>query len=82
ALTTAGEALRVTGIATTLDLARRAIAEQRKLADLAAELAGEPVALDAVRLLLPIDHADPAQVLVAGTGLTHLGSAEGRDKMH
>ena len=25
---------------------------------------------------------DPAHLLVSGTGLTHLGSAEGRDKMH
>jgi hypothetical protein len=34
------------------------------------------------RLLPPIDHADPAHLLMTGTGLTHLGSAEGRDKMH
>jgi hypothetical protein len=35
-----------------------------------------------VRLLAPVDHEDPAHLLVTGTGLTHLGSAEGRDKMH
>ena len=35
-----------------------------------------------VNLLCPIDHPDPAHLLVSGTGLTHLGSAEGRDKMH
>jgi hypothetical protein len=40
------------------------------------------VDLSAVRLLPPIDHPDPAHLLVSGTGLTHLGSAEGRDKMH
>ncbi|MEJ0060410.1 MAG: hypothetical protein WDM79_12925 [Terricaulis sp.] len=34
------------------------------------------------RLLSPIDHPDPAHLFVTGTGLTHLGSAEGRDKMH
>jgi len=34
------------------------------------------------RVLSPLDHPDPAHVMVAGTGLTHLGSAEGRDKMH
>ena len=34
------------------------------------------------RVLPPVDHPDAAHVLVAGTGLTHLGSAEGRDKMH
>src|SRR6202044_3350800 len=48
--------------------------------------AGKPVdlarALKERRVLSPIDHKDPAHVLVTGTGLTHLGSAEGRDKMH
>ncbi len=33
-------------------------------------------------MLAPIDHRDPAHLLVTGTGLSHLGSAEGRDKMH
>ncbi len=39
-------------------------------------------ALAAGRLLSPVDHADPAHIVLSGTGLTHLGSAEGRDKMH
>ncbi|RZJ92603.1 MAG: FAH family protein, partial [Brevundimonas sp.] len=39
-------------------------------------------ALEAGRLLAPIDHDEPARVTLSGTGLTHLGSAEGRDKMH
>ncbi|WP_448664213.1 AraD1 family protein [Sphingomonas sp. CJ20] len=43
--------------------------------DLEAELA-------AGTLIAPIDHADPAHLILTGTGLTHLGSAEGRDKMH
>lgn len=34
------------------------------------------------RLLAPIDHPDSAHLYMTGTGLTHLGSAEGRDKMH
>ncbi|WP_129642059.1 AraD1 family protein [Peristeroidobacter agariperforans] len=34
------------------------------------------------RLLAPIDHPDVAHLYLTGTGLTHLGSAEGRDKMH
>jgi len=58
--------------------------------DLAAAVAacgcGDPVdpatELSAGRLLSPIDHADPAHLIMTGTGLTHLGSAEGRDKMH
>lgn len=33
-------------------------------------------------LLPPIDHEDPAHLWMTGTGLTHLGSAEGRDRMH
>lgn len=34
------------------------------------------------RMLPPIDHPDPAHLLVTGTGLTHLGSASTRDAMH
>lgn len=34
------------------------------------------------RLLPPIDHPDPAHVVISGTGLTHLGSADARDQMH
>lgn len=33
-------------------------------------------------VLAPIDHPDAAHCLVSGTGLTHLGSASARDKMH
>lgn len=38
--------------------------------------------LDTGRVLPPLDHQDPAHCLVSGTGLTHLGSASTRDKMH
>ena len=31
------------------------------------------------RMLAPIDHPDDAHVFLTGTGLTHLGSAAGRD---
>lgn len=34
------------------------------------------------RLLVPIDHPEPARCLVSGTGLTHYGSAVNRDRMH
>ena len=77
-----GTARRLAGVATTLDLAHRAIARGCRLGDLAEELSRAVIDLAAVHLLAPIDHADPAHVLVAGTGLTHLGSAEGRDTMH
>jgi len=79
-----GRAARVADFETTRDLALAAIAQGAKLADLI--VASEPVDVRAAeaegRLLAPIDHADPAHLLVTGTGLTHLGSAEGRDKMH
>lgn len=73
----------VPGAATTLDLAQAAIAAGRTLAaEAASRGAGPALDLAAVTLLAAIDHPDPAHLLVAGTGLTHLGSAEGRDKMH
>jgi hypothetical protein len=77
-----GSARALGGVRGTLELARRALAERVGLAELAGRLAGEAVDLSQVRLLAPVDHEDPAHLLVTGTGLTHLGSAEGRDKMH
>jgi hypothetical protein len=82
AVDTGGSARRLREVASTLELARRALHDERSLIDLAEGLAGEPVDLASVRLLPPIDHDDPAHLLVSGTGLTHLGSAEGRDSMH
>lgn len=75
-------ARRVSGATTILALAEEAIATGVSLADLAGARLGEKIDLAGVTLLCPIDHADPAHLLVSGTGLTHLGSAEGRDKMH
>lgn len=34
------------------------------------------------RILPPLDHPDPAHMLITGTGLTHLGSADARNQMH
>ncbi|MDF8332780.1 AraD1 family protein [Novosphingobium cyanobacteriorum] len=75
------------GVSRTTELARRAIAAGTTLAQEARACpAGAPVNLAAEfaagRFLVPIDHEDPAHLLMTGTGLTHLGSAEGRDKMH
>lgn len=39
-------------------------------------------ALKERRVLVPLDHEDPAHCLITGTGLTHLGSASARDAMH
>ena len=75
-------ARRVSGATTTLALANEAMAAGVSLAQLCGARLGEAIDLKSVTLLCPIDHADPAHLLVSGTGLTHLGSAEGRDKMH
>lgn len=74
-------------VASTYALAARAIEQGMSLADVAAACAtDEAVDLTAAeaqgRLLPPIEHDDPAHLHMTGTGLTHLGSAEGRDKMH
>ncbi|HEY1886672.1 MAG TPA: AraD1 family protein [Roseiarcus sp.] len=87
AVTARGESRLVKGARTMLDLARQAIAEGVPLRKLIADRGvGKPVdlarALKERRVLSPVDHKDPAHVIVTGTGLTHLGSAEGRDKMH
>ena len=84
---TADAANIVTGVDSVRALAARAIADGTDLAgaiaahglcaaiDIAEELA-------AGRIVSPIDHDDAAHLIMTGTGLTHLGSAEGRDKMH
>ena len=87
ALATGAEARLIDGVATIRELAFMAIADARALGDLARELAtGDSVnlvdQLAAGNVLPAIDHDDSARILLTGTGLTHLGSAEGRDKMH
>jgi hypothetical protein len=83
ALSADGVAHSVPGVTSVVALARQALAAGHSLVEaVAAAGAGEPVDLSAVELLAPIDHEDMAHLLMTGTGLTHLGSAEGRDKMH
>ena len=81
------EAHEVEGVATTRELALACIeAGQGLAAHLQARRPGPAVDLAAAlaegRVLPPIDHPDPAHLLVTGTGLTHLGSAATRDAMH
>ena len=79
---------RVADATSTYALAWDAIVSGRGLAELVAEhLTPARVDLDRLerdgRLLPPLHHpSDPAHMMVTGTGLSHLGSAEGRDKMH
>ena len=87
AVNDAGLARRVDGADTLLDLANAALKASATLAEAAQSRPwGEEIdivaALAEDRVLAPIDHADPAHLILTGTGLTHLGSAEGRDKMH
>lgn len=82
-----GKAFFLSGPNTTRKLAYHAIADGQPLANAARALRSqEQVDLeseyDAGRFLPAIDHEDTARILLTGTGLTHLGSAEGRDKMH
>ena len=86
-VTARGESRLVKGARTTLDLVKQAFEAGAPLRKLIADKGvGKPVDLAAAlkekRVLTPVDHPDPAHVYVTGTGLTHLGSAEGRDKMH
>ena len=77
--------------ASIYDLAQIAIAGNLKLSEAARQRARlETIDYDSVysgrsdwRLLPAIDNAhEPARCLISGTGLTHLGSARGRQSMH
>ena len=46
------------------------------------ELLAAPPGGDSPFLHPPLDHPDPHYLLVSGTGLTHTGGMESRDKMH
>ena len=87
AVSEGGEAWRIKGWTTVLALAQSAVAAKSTLKDLIdaadrAETVDLGAALQEGRLLAPVDHPDSARVFLTGTGLTHLGSADARDKMH
>jgi hypothetical protein len=82
-----GTTRRVRNTGSTYALANQAIASGTSIAALAASRGfGEALdfaaALTERRILAPIDHPDSAHVWLTGTGLTHLGSADARDRMH
>lgn len=69
------------------ELARSAVSSKRTLAELISEnRIGEyldyALLENEQRILPPILHPDPAHLLITGTGLTHLGSADTRAAMH
>ncbi|EQD59977.1 sugar transporter, partial [mine drainage metagenome] len=83
ALVDEGHAHRLDGVASVYELATQAIASGLTLQEAVSRRStGQRIELEGVRLLPPIDHPDPAHLYLTGTGLTHLGSAESRDKMH
>jgi hypothetical protein len=80
-------ARRVHGATTVYALASAAIAARSTLSALVEERGyGDEIdlreALDEGRIVAPIDHPDCARTWLTGTGLTHLGSADARDRMH
>lgn len=82
-----GRAVESIGDGTLYELAREAAESGRPIAAIAGERAsGDRLDYAALaeegRLLSPIAPPDPAHCLITGTGLTHLASAAGRDKMH
>jgi hypothetical protein len=79
------------GCRSLYELAQMAVEKNVKLSDAAQQSkASELLDYDAVyeghsewRLLPPIDHSvEASRCLISGTGLTHLGSARGRQSMH
>jgi hypothetical protein len=87
AMDDAGRAVRIDGATTTYALAQIAFETNTALQSvITARMTKDVVDVDRAlaenRMLAPIDHPDTAHVFLTGTGLTHLGSAAGRDKMH
>ena len=80
----------LTGTTSVLELANEAIETRVPLTTLVdRRVTSERLEYDPIytgsspwRLLVPIDHPEPARCMVSGTGLTHYGSAVSRDAMH
>lgn len=86
-LAQAGEARFIDGVSSTRELAMKGATDGTSLLETALSMQTDEMAdiaglLEQGRLLSAIDHPDDARILLTGTGLTHLGSAEGRDRMH
>ncbi len=83
-----GDTIRtVQGARSVREMALEAIAAGRSLSqEVEARGLGEAhdyaALIAARRVLPPLDHDDPAHCVVAGTGLTHIGSAAARSQMH
>jgi hypothetical protein len=74
-------------VTTAFELANLAISRKVGLEILVEELAGDRAVdyadlLTRNQVLAPVDHPEPARFFITGTGLTHIGSASARNKMH
>ncbi|CAM4070891.1 AraD1 family protein [Acinetobacter pragensis] len=78
----------VNGVESVRDLALMAIKNQFSLEQQVQQLGYSDESYDysfllaELKVLPPLDHPDTAHCFISGTGLTHLGSASTRDKMH
>jgi hypothetical protein len=86
-VTRKGETYRVKDATSIYALALHAIQSNLSLEELLSHLGiAEQLSLTEFlaqkRVLAPIDHPDSAHLWLTGTGLTHLGSADARDRMH
>jgi hypothetical protein len=82
-----GSAHLLKAVGSTRELASKAIEAGLSLSAMISRLGlGEEIdpaeELACGRIVAPIDHDDPAHLMMSGTGLTHLGSADARDRMH
>ena len=87
-VTAGGNQVRgLAGPASVYDLVHMALGRSLPLAALVDELATD-MESDYAQLLAdglvlaPLDHPEPARMIVSGTGLTHTGSAAARNNMH
>lgn len=77
----------ISGHHTTYALAQMALDSSQSLQSLIQSLGVSTTlnyqeCLDNGLVTIPIHHPDPAHFYICGTGLTHLGSADARNKMH
>lgn len=78
---------QLSDVGSVYELARRALESGESLQSLAQSLLSDTrldyqKIIDDNRILAPIDHPESTRLMVAGTGLTHLGSADTRAAMH
>ncbi|WP_374650909.1 AraD1 family protein [Dongia sp.] len=74
-------------VASVFELANLAIARKVGIETLVKELATDRVVdyaalLAGNQIMAPVEHPEPARFFITGTGLTHIGSASARNRMH